>query len=98
MPTSAEGVLAALRVLLRSSHLAGPDDLPALVSAAGRQLGAARTVLYLADYDQLLLVPLAAAGAAAAGEGTTAGAGLGLGPDAGDRPPARRGHSGPPPQ
>src|SRR4051794_38140571 len=93
MPTSAEGVLAALRVLLRSSHLAGPDDLPALVSAAGGQLGAARTVLYLADYDQLLLVPLAAAGSAAAGEGTTAEPDLGLEPIAVDGTLAGRAYS-----
>src|SRR3954454_13322073 len=84
MPTSAEGVLAALRVLLRSSHLAGPDDLPALVSAAGGQLGAARAVLYLADYDQLLLVPLVPAGPAGAGPGATARQDLGLEPIAVD--------------
>src|SRR4051812_34101107 len=71
VPASAEGLLAVLQVLLRSSHLAGPDDLPALVSAAGEQLGAARAVLYLADYDQLLLVPLAPTGPAVAAAGTT---------------------------
>src|SRR3954464_1473614 len=93
MPTSAEGVLAALRVLLCSSHLAGPDDLPTLVSAAGGQLGAARTVLYLADYDQLLLVPLAAAEPAAAGVGTTAEPELGLEPIAVDGTLAGRAYS-----
>ena len=53
--TALEG---ALGTLLRSEHLAGPDDLPALVSAAGAQLGAEVAVLYLVDYDQVLLVPL----------------------------------------
>ena len=74
-----DGGLAALRVLLRTTHLAGPGDLPALVDAAGRALGAPRAVLYLVDYDQVQLVPLLAAGAAAAPpravavEGTLAG-------------------------
>ena len=54
----ADRTLAALRVLLRSTHLAGPDDLPALVGAAGAALGAGRAGLYLVDYDQMLLVPL----------------------------------------
>jgi sigma-B regulation protein RsbU (phosphoserine phosphatase) len=58
-PTN-EQALAALQVLLRSSHSTGPDDLPALVTASGRELGAATSVLYLVDYDQVLLVPLAA--------------------------------------
>jgi len=58
MSTVDERTLAALRLLLRRSHLAAPDDLATLVSGAGRQLGADRAVLYLADYDQLLLIPL----------------------------------------
>ena len=67
----ADRTLAALRVLLRSSHLAGPDDLPALVQSAGAELGAGGAVLYLVDYDQILLVPLQAGegpGAAPAAE------------------------------
>ena len=64
MPTGDDGGLAALRVLLRSTHLAGPDDLPALVTAAGDALGVERAVLYLVDYDQVLLVPLVAPQAA----------------------------------
>lgn len=31
----ADQALGALRLLLRSSHLAGPDDLPVLASGAG---------------------------------------------------------------
>ncbi len=58
--------LAALRTLLRSTHLAGPDDLPALVSAAGQQLGADRAVLHLVDYDQVQLIALAPNGASSA--------------------------------
>lgn len=73
--TIADRTLAALRVLLRSSHLAGPDDLPALVGSAGGELGAARAVLYLVDYDQVLLLPLPAGGrvgAASTSEGEVA--------------------------
>lgn len=58
MPSTADRTLAALRSLLRASHLAGADDLPGLVAAAGTELGADRAVLYLVDYDQAQLVPL----------------------------------------
>jgi len=58
----ADGALAALQVLLRSSHLSGADDLPALIRSAGEQLGASRSVLYVIDYDQLELIPLKDAG------------------------------------
>lgn len=78
-PTAADRTLAALRVLLRSSHLAGPDDLPALVSAASAELGAGPAVLYLVDHDQVTLVPLAVArpsGAAPAAEGVEPDAAL----------------------
>jgi hypothetical protein len=57
-----ERTLAALRLLIRTSHLAGPDALPGLATAAGRQLGSTRTRLYVIDYDQVLLVPLTAVG------------------------------------
>ena len=57
MGAGEDGGLAALRVLLRTTHLAGPDDLPALVRAAGAELGALRAVLYLVDYDQGQLMP-----------------------------------------
>jgi phosphoserine phosphatase RsbU/P len=50
--------LTALRTLLHSAHLAGPDTLPALVSDAGAAFGADAVELYLVDYDQTLLVPL----------------------------------------
>jgi serine phosphatase RsbU (regulator of sigma subunit) len=52
----------ALRAVLRASHLAGPDELPAMVMAAGQQLGAQLAVLFLIDYHQQLLVPLTATG------------------------------------
>ena len=58
MRAGEDGGLAALRVLLRTTHLAGPDDLPALVHTAGVELGALRAVLYLVDYDQVQLMPL----------------------------------------
>jgi hypothetical protein len=62
MSTGDDRALVALRSLLRSSHLAGPDDLPALVEQAAAHLGADRALLYLADYDQVELVPLNPAG------------------------------------
>lgn len=74
--------LDALRLLLRASHLMAPDDLPALVSEVGRRLGAEGGVLFLVDYDQVVLVPLAETDAASpaqavgepiAMEGTLAG-------------------------
>jgi stage II sporulation SpoE-like protein len=58
VPTIAERTLAALQFLLRSSHLAGPDDLPELVSTAGEHLGAVLAVVYVPDYEQISLVPL----------------------------------------
>lgn len=58
MRPSDDRVLASLRTLLRSSHLAGPDQLPAMASTAGELLGAEETRLYLVDYDQVWLVPL----------------------------------------
>ncbi len=56
MSTIAERTLTALQLLLRSSHLAGPDDLAALVAGAGEHLGADLAALYLADYEQISLV------------------------------------------
>ena len=79
MQAQDDGGLAALRVLLRTTHLAGPDDLPALVDAAAHELGVERGVLYVVDYDQVQLVPLGpAAGPGSAPhvlpvEGTLAG-------------------------
>ena len=57
MGSTEDRALAAMRELLRS-HLAGPSDLPRMVEAAGSLLGATLSRLYLADYDQVLLVPL----------------------------------------
>src|SRR4051794_22678139 len=53
---------SALRGLLRASHVGGPDELPAMVAAAGEQLGASLSVLYLIDYQQQSLEPVMAAG------------------------------------
>ncbi|RBY79014.1 PP2C family protein-serine/threonine phosphatase [Blastococcus sp. TF02A-26] len=47
-----------LRSLLRDIHLLAPDQLSAVVAARGRDLGARETVIYLVDYEQLLLQPL----------------------------------------
>ncbi len=58
MSLDAERLVSAVRVLTRAGHLAGPDDLPSLITAAAMSLGADRGVLYVVDYDQVLLVPL----------------------------------------
>jgi stage II sporulation SpoE-like protein len=74
--TSRETLAAALGAMLHGVHFAGPDDLPELARAAGRELGADDTLIYLADYDQLALVPLAPSGVEARVlhvEGTVAG-------------------------
>src|SRR4051794_19784647 len=47
-----------LRALLTSSHLLAPDRLADTVAAHARDLGARETVLYLVDYQQLILLPL----------------------------------------
>jgi hypothetical protein len=57
--SSADATGAALTAMLDRVHLAGPDDLPELARAAGRELGADDTTIYLVDYDQVVLVPLA---------------------------------------
>ena len=51
-----------LSSLLRAAHLLSPADLAATVSAHGRALGIAETVLYLADYEQVTLLPLPGVG------------------------------------
>jgi hypothetical protein len=56
--SSADAIAAALGVMLERVHFAGPDDLPGLAKAAGRELGADDTVIYLVDYDQVSLIPL----------------------------------------
>ncbi|MCF6745817.1 serine/threonine-protein phosphatase [Blastococcus sp. KM273128] len=47
-----------LRALLRATHLLAPDQLATEVVATARRLGAVEAVAYLADYEQLLLLPL----------------------------------------
>lgn len=48
----------ALDALLQQSHLVAPDQLPGLVAACARPLGAVETVVYLVDYEQAVLVPV----------------------------------------
>ena len=50
--------LDALQYLLRSSHLSRADHLPSLVRNAAARLRAVRAVVYVVDYDQVMLVPL----------------------------------------
>ncbi|SHF96450.1 Serine phosphatase RsbU, regulator of sigma subunit [Geodermatophilus nigrescens] len=47
-----------LSSLLRAAHLMAPAALAATVATHGRALGIAETVLYLADYEQVTLLPL----------------------------------------
>jgi hypothetical protein len=58
------GPLSALVGLLDGAHRAPPERLPSLVAEAGRALDV-DIVVYLADYGQRLLVPLAGDGAPA---------------------------------
>jgi hypothetical protein len=51
-----------LRSLLHACHLLPPDEFPAAVAAHAAQLGARETVLYLADYGQVTLLPLSGTG------------------------------------
>ncbi|CCG02639.1 PP2C family protein-serine/threonine phosphatase [Blastococcus saxobsidens] len=47
-----------LQAFLDDVHLLAPDRLSAAVASRGRQLGAEETVVYLTDYEQLLLQPV----------------------------------------
>lgn len=58
----AELVTDALRSLLHAVHLLAPDKFAATVADRGAALGARETVLYLADYEQITLLPLPGAG------------------------------------
>jgi serine phosphatase RsbU (regulator of sigma subunit) len=57
---SSPALAAALDEMLRGAHLVAPDELPALLSRAARHLNAREAVLYLVDYEQVALTPLAA--------------------------------------
>ena len=57
-------VTDSLSSLLRAAHLLSPANLAATVTAHGRELGIAETVLYLADYEQVTLLPLPGQGVA----------------------------------
>jgi hypothetical protein len=57
-PTDA-AVSDMLNELLRRTHLGGPSELPAVVAESARRIGARSVVLYLIDYEQRLLVPVA---------------------------------------
>ena len=52
--TRAEDVVG----LLKASHLAVPDVVPALIAEHARRLGAEDAALYLVDYEQRVLVPV----------------------------------------
>ena len=57
-----EGYAAALHEVLRHSHLAAPEDLPAIAGRAAHHLGATDAVIHLVDYEQLLLTPVLPSG------------------------------------
>ena len=54
MPDSGDGVLADL---LKASHTAAPHQLPALIAEQASALGARDSLVYLADLQQLQLIP-----------------------------------------
>ena len=47
--------------LLRRTHLGGPSEMAAAIAGPARRIGARSVVLYLIDYEQRLLVPVAGA-------------------------------------
>jgi serine phosphatase RsbU (regulator of sigma subunit) len=49
---------AGLSRLLEASHLLEPAELAAVVAREAARMGACETVLYLADYEQVFLMPL----------------------------------------
>jgi serine phosphatase RsbU (regulator of sigma subunit) len=51
-------VTDALRSLLHAVHLLAPDELAGTVAAAATGLGVREAVLYLADYEQTMLLPV----------------------------------------
>lgn len=57
-----EGTEGLLGALLRRSHTLPPDELAAAVALESRAAGAVGVVIYLADYEQAYLVPLAGRG------------------------------------
>lgn len=63
MTTAGGGAREALQGMIRASHLSRADDLPVLAAGAAARLGATRTVLYLVDYEQTVLAPMAEPGA-----------------------------------
>jgi serine phosphatase RsbU (regulator of sigma subunit) len=66
-----------LTSLLNASHLLAPDDLAAAAADHAQQFGARETVLYLVDYEQVMLLPVRGGGVPARQElpieGTLAG-------------------------
>jgi hypothetical protein len=66
-----------LSSLLHASHLLEPSEMAAAVAEHARGLGARETVMYLGDYEQVVLVPVPGAGvperSELAIEGTMAG-------------------------
>jgi serine phosphatase RsbU (regulator of sigma subunit) len=56
MATDAEAVLGMVRTFLDRVHFATPGQVPAVVRSAAEMLGW-HTTLYLADYEQRVLVP-----------------------------------------
>lgn len=51
-----------LQAFLEDVHLLAPDQLSAVVATRARQLGCSEAVLYLSDYEQLLLQPVRGVG------------------------------------
>ena len=68
---------ATLRTLFRELHLLAPDRFAERVAAHARALGFPEFVVYLADYEQLLLLPLRGEGVPARQELTVEGSAAG---------------------
>jgi Stage II sporulation protein E (SpoIIE) len=57
--TSSVAVADMFNELLRRTHLGGPSEMAAAIAEPARRIGARGVVLYLIDYEQRLLVPVA---------------------------------------
>ena len=77
VPVPDDRLAKAVRYLMQRGHAAAPDTLPEIIDESARLLGAESALLYVIDYEQVLLVPLVPVGwdthEPVAVEGTLAG-------------------------
>jgi serine/threonine protein phosphatase PrpC len=72
-PIDQRAIEQLLLALLRRSHLSAPSDIAAAIAEEAERVGATEVAIYLADYEQTVLVPLIGDGAPSSVAGTVAG-------------------------